>query len=58
MFEVKKVPLSFLKNIEKCKDYHKAEFASLKGTIKAGTVLKEFDFYFDYLVKQIKNLPI
>jgi len=58
MFEIKMVPLSFLKNIEKYRDYHKAEFASLKDTIKAGMVLKEFDFYFDYVVKQVKGLPI
>jgi len=58
MFEIKKVPLSFLKNIKKYKDYHKAEVASLKDTIKAGIKLREFDFYFDYVVEQVKDLLI
>ncbi len=59
MFEVKKVPLSFLGLIPKYRDLHQADFAAVVATVDPGFDLKDFDFYFKYtlqLVEQLKTV--
>ncbi len=54
IFDVKKVPLKLIFEINKYHELHKNSFDVLKGTV-AGR-LESFDFYFNYLLKKIKNL--
>jgi len=52
IFEAKRVPLSFLRKIEICKEFHRPDFRSVIDTVKSGVSLKDFDFYFDYVVSK------
>ena len=45
-----------MKKIKEYRDFHAADFDSLKDTIKAGNKIREFDFYFDYVIKLAENL--
>ncbi|MGA0569981.1 nucleotidyl transferase AbiEii/AbiGii toxin family protein [Variovorax sp. VNK109] len=56
MFEVKKVPLSFLGAIPKYRALHQADFSSVQATVDAGFALKDFDFYFDYTLQIVDSL--
>jgi len=51
IFEAKRVPTHFLSLIEKYREFHRPDFVAVEGTVKAGTELKEFDFYFDYILE-------
>jgi len=57
-FNVKKVPLSLLGKIKEkgVKDFHKAEYAALKATVTQTDNLKEFDFYYNYVVEMVEEL--
>jgi hypothetical protein len=56
MFKAKKVPLVFLNRIKGQRDFHKADFASVLATVKAGQELKDFDFYFENVVSLVESL--
>jgi predicted nucleotidyltransferase component of viral defense system len=58
IFIAKKVPLTFLKNISQFREFHRPDFLQVKDTIKTGTTLREFDFYFDFVVALCKQLEI
>lgn len=55
-FASKRVPLEFIGRIRDTRDYHKQEFEAVKDTVYRGTELKEFDFYFDYVVSECEKL--
>ena len=56
IFTVKKVPLQFIGNIQNYKEFHRSDFPAVKDTVKTGTELRDFDFYFDYVVNKCKEL--
>lgn len=56
VFEAKRVPLSFMNKISDQREFHRMDFASVKDTIRSGVELKEFDFYFDYVVNILKSI--
>jgi hypothetical protein len=56
IFEAKRVPMDFLGRVSKFREFHRAGFESLKGTVKAGIELKDFDFYFDYVLEKVSAL--
>jgi hypothetical protein len=56
VFDSKKVPIEWLKRIHLYKEYHREGYLSLKDTLKSGTDLKSFDFYFDYVVEKFGSL--
>lgn len=53
MFQLKRVPLDFLDQLAEHKDLHAAGYASLRDTVAAGTPVKPFDFYFDFVIGEI-----
>jgi predicted nucleotidyltransferase component of viral defense system len=57
VFDAKRVPYDFLKKISSNKEIHQQDFASLRDTIDAAekSNLKEFYFYFDYVVQTFQN---
>lgn len=59
MFELKKVPLSFLGRISEYADFHRADFPAVQATMVAGANVSDFDFYFNFtqdLVNSLKPL--
>jgi predicted nucleotidyltransferase component of viral defense system len=49
IFEIKRVPLSFLRRIHEGREFHRQGFDSLRDTVRPGAVLKAFDVYFDFV---------
>ena len=58
IFEAKKVPLSLIQKIADTREFHRSDFSSVRDTIKANVLLKDFDFYFDYVVAKLHPLKI
>jgi len=56
IFAAKRVPLSLIQKIPDYREFHRPDFVSVKDTVKANVELKEFDFYFDYVVEKIAVL--
>jgi predicted nucleotidyltransferase component of viral defense system len=56
IFHAKRVPLALLAKIQNYKEYHRPDFEAVVATVKPGTDLKDFDFYFDYVVEKIRAL--
>jgi len=55
-FKAKRVPLSLLNNLSDYKEQHKQDYPSLRATINADNELKDFDFYFDYVLDLVEEL--
>jgi len=55
VFQAKKVPLEFIKDIIKQKDFHRGGYNSLKDTV-SDPDLKEFEYYFDFVCKLSTSL--
>lgn len=56
MFEAKKVPLSLLGLIHKYREFHQITFQAVRATVKPRVVLKEFGFYFDFVLDLVERL--
>jgi predicted nucleotidyltransferase component of viral defense system len=56
MFAIKRVPLSFLSNVKGYREFHRQDFVSLKDTVSSAIQLKEFDYYFDYVIDKINSI--
>lgn len=56
MFAVKRVPLNLIGEIEGFRDYHRQDFAAVEATVKPGIQLKDYEFYFNYVVAKCCNL--
>jgi hypothetical protein len=54
IFAAKKVPLNLIGKISLYKEYHRPDFQAVKDTVLYNEELKEFDFYFDYVVEKCK----
>ncbi len=50
MFALKHVPLAFLGQMQKYREFHRQGFPSVQATVAPGFDLQPFDFYFDYVV--------
>ena len=58
IFEIKKVPLSLIKKIRDYKEFHRQDFNSVEDTVKPHVLLKEFDFYFDYVIDKFEKVEL
>ena len=56
MLSAKKVPYEYLDKISESKKLHQSSFATVKDTIKPTEELKDFDFYFDYVVDMVREI--
>ncbi|GEO05536.1 hypothetical protein AAE02nite_32000 [Adhaeribacter aerolatus] len=56
VFEAKRVPLSFIKDISINKEFHKGNWESVKDTVSKFDESENFDFYFDYVVNTFQPL--
>jgi predicted nucleotidyltransferase component of viral defense system len=53
IFKQKKVPMDFILKISDYREYHRMDFVSLESTVEASTELKDFDFYFDFVIESV-----
>lgn len=51
IFDAKRVPLELVGKIDNYREFHRPDFDAIIDTVKSGIKLKDFDFYFDYIVK-------
>lgn len=58
IFKAKKVPLELIQKIRNDFEFHKADFESLRDTVKSGIELKSFKYYFDYVLDKFENIKI
>lgn len=56
MFEAKRVPLLLLGLIGKYREFHQMDFQAVRDTVRPGVVLKEFNFYFDFVLGLVERL--
>ena len=54
MFAVKKVPLQLLGNLESQRNFHRPDWPSVTAAVP--DKLEEFDFYFDFVLDQVRAL--
>ncbi len=58
IFKAKEVPLQLIERIPESREFHERDFASVAATVHTGFELKDFDYYFDYVVEKTKGLKI
>lgn len=56
IFQAKRVPLTFIGKIPEYREYHRADFVAVRDTVKSQVKLREYDFYFDYVVAKLNAL--
>lgn len=56
IFEAKHVPLSYIKKLEDYREHHRHSWESVLGTISQKEHLKDFDFYFNFVLEKLKDL--
>lgn len=56
IFQTKRVPLFFLSHIEESREFHRPDFRNVELTVKPGYELRDFDFYFDYVLEKADQL--
>lgn len=56
VFAAKKVPLFLLGKVKDYREFHRADFPAVKATVKAGVKVREFDFYFEYVLDLVEQL--
>jgi predicted nucleotidyltransferase component of viral defense system len=56
IFDAKKVPLNFLRFVSESRDFHRANWAAVRDSIKAGIEVKDYEFYFDFVVTLVERL--
>jgi len=56
IFKQKEVSLSSIAEIEDYREYHKEDFAAIQDTVKPQVELREYDFYFDYVIDKCGEL--
>ncbi len=56
VFAAKRVPLRLIGQIAETRDFHQGDFAAVQATVKANVKLKQFDFYFNWVVLKCRHL--
>jgi hypothetical protein len=54
VFRIKKVPLSILNKLENYREFHRDSFTAVIDTVFKSDQLKDYDFYFDYVLEKIE----
>lgn len=56
MFNVKRVPLHLLGNIESTEAFHSIGYDEVRATLKPGLPVKPFEYYFNFVLGEVKKL--
>ncbi len=54
IFDAKEVPLFILGNLDEQRDFHRADWPNVQATVQQD--LQEFDFYFEFVLREIEPL--
>lgn len=54
VFKAKEVPLALLGSLEEQREFHRQDWDSVRNAVR--TRLREFDYYFDYVLEEINEL--
>jgi hypothetical protein len=52
----KAVPINLIGNIKEFREYHRPDFTAVENTVKPNIKIKDFDFYFDYVINKCNEL--
>jgi hypothetical protein len=55
-FAAKKVPLTLLGKLDSVRDVHREDFESVRATVKPDFPLREYDFYFEFVLERCQRL--
>jgi len=55
-FAAKKVPVRLLGSLDSVRDVHREDFESVRATVKPDFPLREYDFYFDFVLERCQGL--
>lgn len=55
-FAAKKVPLALLGKVDSVRDIHREDFESVRATVKPDFPLRDYDFYFDFVLNRCREL--
>ncbi len=55
IFKIKRVPLTYLGEIEGEREFHRSDFNTVKDAVTVAS-LEEYDFYFDYVLRIVEQL--
>jgi predicted nucleotidyltransferase component of viral defense system len=58
IFEAKEVPLKLIGKIPESREFHEKDFVSVTATVYSGFDLKDFDYYFDYVIRKTESLKV
>ena len=58
IFSAKRVPLALIGKINDYREYHRPDFEDIRATVSSGIELKDYDFYFDYVVEVCQDLKV
>jgi len=56
IFEAKRVPLTYISLLPEQREFHRQSWESVVDTVNQKEILKDFDFYFEYVVGIFKHL--
>jgi|WetSurMetagenome_2_1015567.scaffolds.fasta_scaffold56461_2 predicted nucleotidyltransferase component of viral defense system len=56
VFDAKRVPLDYLRRIGDFREFHRSDFISVEATVKSRESLKNYDYYFDFVISIISRL--
>lgn len=56
IFKAKEVPVNLIGNIKEFREYHRPDFIAVENTVKLNIRIKDFDYYFDYVVNKCNKL--
>lgn len=56
IFNAKRVPLRYMSLIKFQREFHRPDFHSVIDTVKPSVEIRNFDFYFDYVLEVVKLL--
>jgi hypothetical protein len=50
VFDAKRVPLDLISKIKEFREFHRPDFQAVIQTVKPETKIRDFDFYFDFVI--------
>jgi hypothetical protein len=56
VFAAKRVPVHFLPQVPNYREYHRADYESVKATMKPSYHLRDFDYYFNFVTANVARL--
>ncbi|MGB2806880.1 MAG: nucleotidyl transferase AbiEii/AbiGii toxin family protein [Sedimentisphaerales bacterium] len=56
IFKAKEVPINLIGNIKEFREHHRQDFIAVENTVKPNIKIKDFDYYFDYVVNKCNKL--